>query len=63
MAVTAADVVLMTENLLSLPPTIRLCRYARAVMVQNCFLAVPCIKIIDTIIHHIVHIYTNDAYI
>ncbi|KAJ1437463.1 E1-E2 ATPase-domain-containing protein [Ochromonadaceae sp. CCMP2298] len=40
MAVTAADVVLMTENLLTLPPTIRLCRQARAVMVQNCFLAI-----------------------
>ena len=40
MAVTAAGVVLLTENLLMIPCAVRLCREARAAMLQNCFFAI-----------------------
>ena len=36
MAVTAADVVLMTENLLMIPAAVQMCQAARAAMIQNC---------------------------
>ena len=36
MAVTAADVVLMTDNLLMVPAAIELCRYAKRAMIENC---------------------------
>ena len=38
MAVTAADVVLMTDNLLMVPAAIELCRYAKMAMMENCVL-------------------------
>jgi cation transport ATPase len=39
-AVTAADVVLLTDNLALLPRTFTLARQAKRVIVQNCILAV-----------------------
>ncbi len=39
MAVTAADVVLMTENLLMIPAAVQMCQAARAAMIQNCTFA------------------------
>ena len=44
MAVTAAGVVLMNENLLMVPAAIKLCRYAKNAMVENCVFAI-CVKI------------------
>jgi len=44
MAVTAAGVVLMNENLLMVPAAIKLCRYAKAAMIENCVFAI-CVKI------------------
>ncbi len=40
MAVTAADVVLMTENLLMIPAAVQMCQAARAAMIQNCTFAI-----------------------
>ena len=40
MAVAAADVVLITDNLLLIPCALRHCRMARAAMVQNCVFAI-----------------------
>lgn len=40
MTVAAAHVVLLTENLLLLPPTITLSQMACSVIIQNCFLAI-----------------------
>jgi hypothetical protein len=45
MAVTAAGVVLMSENLQLIPCAVKLCRVARAVMIQNCVFAIA-IKIV-----------------
>jgi Cd2+/Zn2+-exporting ATPase len=39
-AVTAADVVLMTDNLALLPATFALCREVRSIIIQNCVFAV-----------------------
>jgi Cd2+/Zn2+-exporting ATPase len=40
MAVAAAGVVILSDNLMLLPPTIRLAREARGVIIQNCVFAV-----------------------
>lgn len=40
MAVTAADVVLMSENLELIPGAIELCREARQTMINNCAFAI-----------------------
>ena len=40
MAVTAAGVVLMNENLLMVPAAIKLCRYAKNAMIENCVFAI-----------------------
>lgn len=40
MAAAAADVVLMSNNLLRVPATILLCRQARNIMLQNCCFAI-----------------------
>jgi len=40
MAVTAADIVLMSDNLLMIPATIELCRYAKYAMFENITFAI-----------------------
>lgn len=45
MAVTAADVVLMSENLQLIPCAVNLCRSARAIIIQNCVFSIA-IKIV-----------------
>ena len=40
MAAQAADVVIMSENLLRLPSCVQLCRDARSVIVQNCVFSI-----------------------
>jgi Cd2+/Zn2+-exporting ATPase len=49
MAVTAAGVVLMNENLLMVPAAIKLCRYAKNAMIENCVFAI-CVKIVAIIL-------------
>ena len=49
MAVTAAGVVLMNENLLMVPAAIKLCRYAKNAMIENCLFAI-CIKIVAIVL-------------
>ena len=49
MAVTAADVVLMTENLLMIPAAVQMCQAARAAMIQNCTFAIA-IKIMAIVL-------------
>lgn len=49
MAVTAADVVLMSENLLLIPGAVRLCQQARCAMIQNCSFAIG-IKIVAIVL-------------
>jgi cation transport ATPase len=49
MAVTAAGVVLMNENLLMVPAAIKLCRYAKNAMIENCVFAI-CIKIVAIVL-------------
>ena len=49
MAVTAADVVLMSENLLMIPATVRLCQIARNAMIQNCSFAIG-IKVVAIVL-------------
>jgi len=40
MAAAAADIVMMSDNLLRLPATLRLCKQARAIIVQNCVFSI-----------------------
>lgn len=40
MAAAAADIVLMSESLVKVPWAVNLCRHARAVIIQNCFISV-----------------------
>ena len=49
MAVTAADVVLLSENLLLIPGAVRLCQVARAAMLENCQFAIG-IKIVAIVL-------------
>ena len=49
MAVTAADVVLMTENLLMIPAAVQMCQAARAAMIQNCTFALG-IKVVAIVL-------------
>jgi len=49
MAVTAADVVLMTENLMMIPAAVQMCRSARAAMIQNCSFALG-IKVVAIVL-------------
>jgi cation transport ATPase len=49
MAVTAASVVLMTENLLMIPAAVRLCQIARSAMIENCAFAIG-IKIVAIVL-------------
>ena len=49
MAVTAAGVVLMNENLLMVPAAIKLCRYAKNAMIENCVFAI-CVKIVAIVL-------------
>jgi cation transport ATPase len=45
-AVTAADVVLLSDNLMLLPRTFALARQAKSIILQNCIFAV-CIKLLS----------------
>lgn len=49
MAVTAADVVLMTENLMMIPAAVQMCQAARAAMIQNCTFALG-IKVVAIVL-------------
>lgn len=49
MAVTAASVVLMSENLLMIPATVRLCQIARSAMIENCTFAIA-IKLVAIVL-------------
>ncbi|RYH21681.1 cation-translocating P-type ATPase [archaeon] len=49
MAVAAADVVLLNDNLLLLPPAIKLCRLAKAIILQNFSFAIA-IKIVAIVL-------------
>lgn len=40
MAAAAAEIVMMSDNLLRVPSTIRLCRYARDIIIQNCCISI-----------------------
>ena len=40
MAVVAADVVIMSDNLLRLPSAVGICRTARRVIMQNCVFSI-----------------------
>ena len=49
MAAEAADVVIMSDNLLRLPDTLYLCRLGRGLILQNCAFTIT-IKIIAVIL-------------
>ena len=49
MAVEAADLIIMSDNLLRISSTLRLCRASKSIIIQNCVLAVG-IKIIAVIL-------------
>lgn len=49
MTVQAADVVILSDNLLRIPSTIEICRVARFVIFENCFSAIS-IKVIAVIL-------------
>ncbi len=49
MAAAAADIVMMSDNLLRVPATIQLCRQARSIIVQNCLVSIA-IKIIAVVL-------------
>jgi P-type E1-E2 ATPase len=49
MAAAAADVVMMSDNLLKLPATIQLCRQSRNVIIQNCAFSIG-FKIIGVVL-------------
>ena len=49
MAVEAADLVIMSDNLLRISSTIELCRSSKSIIIQNCVFAVA-IKIIAVIL-------------
>jgi Cd2+/Zn2+-exporting ATPase len=40
MACAAADVVMMSDNLLRLPATVRLCSMSRSIIIQNCIICI-----------------------
>lgn len=40
MAVVAADVVILSNNLLRIPSSVKLCRIARSTIIQNCSFAI-----------------------
>ena len=49
MAAAAADIVMMSDNLLRLPATIQLCRLARSIIIQNCILSIL-VKIVAVVL-------------
>ncbi len=49
MAAAAADIVMMSDNLLRVPATIKLCQQARSVIIQNCFFSIA-IKILAVVL-------------
>lgn len=48
MAAAAADIVMMSDNLMRLPAAIKLCRLARAIIIQNCSFSIA-VKIIAVV--------------
>lgn len=49
MATEAADIVMMSDNIMRIPETLAICRMGRAIIIQNCSLAIA-IKIIAVVI-------------
>jgi cation transport ATPase len=49
MACAAADIVMMSDNLLRLPATVQLCALSRSIIVQNCVICIL-IKIVAVVI-------------
>ncbi len=49
MAAAAADIVMMSDNLLRLPATIQLCKLARSIIIQNCILSIL-VKIVAVVL-------------
>jgi Zn2+/Cd2+-exporting ATPase len=49
MAVTSADVVLMTENLMMIPSAVLLCQQARSAILENCTFAIA-IKLVALVL-------------
>jgi hypothetical protein len=48
MATEAADIVMMSDNIVRIPETLAICRMGRAIIIQNCALAIS-IKIIAVV--------------
>ena len=49
MACAAADIVMMSDNLTRLPTTIKLCKLARAIIIQNCVFSIV-VKIVAVVL-------------